>query len=62
MYLIQVIHYNYNYKESAAIFRIVEIDLPYSAQIGFWNPELIISSGLLKSLDLNHLKAVQYLF
>ena len=40
------------------LVRIVEIDLPYSAQIGFWNPELIISSGLLKSLDLNHLKAV----
>ncbi len=38
--------------------RIIETDLPYSAQIGFWQPELIISKGLLKTLDINHLKAV----
>ncbi len=40
------------------LVRIVELELPYSAQIGFWKPELIVSSGLLQSLDLDHLKAV----
>ncbi|MGB5714031.1 MAG: M56 family metallopeptidase [Waterburya sp.] len=38
--------------------RILETDLPYSAQIGFWHSELIISSGLLATLDEPHLTAV----
>ena len=38
--------------------RIIPADLPYSAQIGFWQPELVISSGLLASLDREHLAAV----
>ena len=38
--------------------RILEIDFPYSAQIGFWQSELVISQGLLKSLDSEHLQAV----
>ncbi len=38
--------------------RIIPVDLPYSAQIGFWQPELVISTGLLASLDGEHLAAV----
>ncbi|MDJ0661607.1 MAG: M48 family metalloprotease [Crocosphaera sp.] len=38
--------------------RIIETNLPYSAQVGFWNSELIISNGLLNTLDNDHLKAV----
>lgn len=38
--------------------RILETDFPYSAQIGFWHSELVVSQGLLKSLDREHLKAV----
>ena len=38
--------------------RILDISFPYSAQIGLWNPELVISQGLLDSLDDEHLQAV----
>ncbi len=38
--------------------RILEIDFPYSATIGFWHSELIVSRGLLKILDIAHLEAV----
>lgn len=38
--------------------RILETDFPYSAQIGFWHSQLVVSQGLLKSLDREHLKAV----
>ncbi len=38
--------------------RILETDLPYSAQIGFWHSELIISRGLVTVLDEAHLAAV----
>jgi Zn-dependent protease with chaperone function len=38
--------------------RIFAHDLPYIAQIGFWNSELVISKGLLNTLDLEHLTAV----
>lgn len=38
--------------------RILPIDLPYSAQIGFWQPELVVSQGLLRTLDEEHLQAV----
>jgi Zn-dependent protease with chaperone function len=38
--------------------RILEFDLPYSAQIGFWKSELVISRGLLTALDGEHLAAV----
>ncbi len=38
--------------------RILETDLPYSAQVGFWDSELIISNGILSTLDDEHLKAV----
>jgi Zn-dependent protease with chaperone function len=38
--------------------KILEIDFPYSAQIGFWQPKLVISQGLLNTLDREHLQAV----
>ena len=38
--------------------RIIPADLPYSAQIGFWQPELVVSTGLLDCLDREHLAAV----
>jgi Zn-dependent protease with chaperone function len=38
--------------------RILETELPYSAQIGFWCSELVISTGLVASLDREHLNAV----
>ena len=41
-----------------ATARIIDTDLPYSAQIGFWQSELVISSGLIATLDEEHLAAV----
>lgn len=38
--------------------RILEFELPYSAQIGFWKSELVISRGLLTTFDREHLAAV----
>jgi Zn-dependent protease with chaperone function len=38
--------------------RIFAHDFPYSAQIGFWDSELVVSEGLLNTLDLEHLTAV----
>ncbi len=38
--------------------RIIELELPYSAQIGFWQPKLVVSRGLLNTLDREHLDAV----
>ena len=38
--------------------RILDTDFPYSAQIGFWHSELVISRGLLSTLDEEHLQAV----
>jgi Zn-dependent protease with chaperone function len=38
--------------------RILDSIAPYSAQIGFWQPELIITQGLLDTLSLAHLEAV----
>ncbi len=38
--------------------RIVDSIAPYSAQIGFWQPELIVTQGLLELLDTAHLDAV----
>ncbi|MBF2018651.1 MAG: M56 family metallopeptidase [Hydrococcus sp. C42_A2020_068] len=40
------------------IARILETNFPYSAQIGFLNPELVISKGLLNILDREHIIAV----
>lgn len=38
--------------------RILDIDLPYSAQVGFWEPELMVSRGLMESLTDAQLQAV----
>jgi len=38
--------------------RILETNIPYSALIGFWQPELVVSEGLLQTLDRDHLQAV----
>jgi Zn-dependent protease with chaperone function len=38
--------------------RILDTDFPYSAQVGFWNSQLVISQGLLDTLDEEHLQAV----
>ena len=38
--------------------RIIELDLPYSAQIGFWRSQLVMSQGLIATLDSEHLSAV----
>ncbi|MBD2020909.1 M48 family metalloprotease [Leptolyngbya sp. FACHB-36] len=38
--------------------RLIDSRMPYIAQVGFWRSELIVSQGLLKTLDEEHLKAV----
>lgn len=38
--------------------RLFETDIPYSALIGFWQPELVVSQGLLDSLTPEQLDAV----
>jgi Zn-dependent protease with chaperone function len=38
--------------------RVLDVATPYSAQIGFWQPELLVSQGLVDSLDSEHLQAV----
>jgi len=38
--------------------RIVNTPLVFSAQVGFWQPELVVSQGLLETLDADHLQAV----
>jgi Zn-dependent protease with chaperone function len=36
--------------------RLLQHSTPYIAQIGLWNPELVISEGLLETLDESHLQ------
>ena len=38
--------------------RILDLPTPYSAQIGFWQSKLVITQGLLDTLDSEHLAAV----
>ena len=38
--------------------RLLPLDVPFIAQVGLWNPEIVISQGLLTQLDADHLKAV----
>jgi Zn-dependent protease with chaperone function len=38
--------------------RVVDNPLPFSALVGFWQPELIVTKGLLSTLDREHLEAV----
>lgn len=37
---------------------LVDHSVPYSAQIGFWQPALVVTEGLLESLKPQHLEAV----
>jgi len=38
--------------------RVLALDFPYSARVGFWKSELIVTQGLLNLLDQEHLQAV----
>lgn len=38
--------------------RLLDAKVLFSAQIGFWQPELVVSQGLLENLDIAHLEAV----
>jgi hypothetical protein len=38
--------------------RILDLDFPYSARVGLWDSELVITRGLLELLDGEHLTAV----
>jgi hypothetical protein len=37
--------------------RILDNPIPFSALIGFWQPELLVSQGLLNTLDSAQLQA-----
>jgi hypothetical protein len=38
--------------------KLIDIDVPFAAQIGFWRSRLFVSTGLLNTLDNCHLEAV----
>ncbi|MEG3438954.1 M56 family metallopeptidase [Pannus brasiliensis CCIBt3594] len=38
--------------------RIIDLDFPYSARVGLWDSELVITRGLLELLDEEHLSSV----
>jgi Zn-dependent protease with chaperone function len=38
--------------------RLLDLPAPYSAQIGFWQPELVVTQGLIDTLTTEHLSAV----
>jgi len=38
--------------------KLLNLELPYSALIGFWQSEVVVSKGLLNILDTEHLTAV----
>jgi Zn-dependent protease with chaperone function len=38
--------------------RLIPLELPFIAQIGLWQPQLVISQGLLSLLEPQHLEAV----
>ena len=45
-------------KITAQKARVLAVNFPYSARVGFWNSELIVTQGLLNLLDQEHLQAV----
>lgn len=53
----QLVNYEQHSLEDTSA-RIIDTKLLYSAQIGFWQSELVVSSGLLATLDREHLQAV----
>ena len=38
--------------------RVLTTEVPYSAQVGFWQPHLVISQGLVEQFDADHLASV----
>lgn len=38
--------------------RLLDTEVPYSAQVGLWHPTLVVSQGLVDLLDEDHLQAV----
>ncbi|MDX2096553.1 MAG: M56 family metallopeptidase [Leptolyngbyaceae cyanobacterium bins.59] len=40
------------------IAHLLEIPTPYIAQVGFWHPRLVVTQGLLHTLEPEHLQAV----
>ena len=53
----EIRHYTKGFTQNQPT-RILNTPFLYSAQIGLWNPELVVSQGLLDSLDDEHLQAV----
>ena len=45
-------------KITAQKARVLAVNFPYSARVGFWKSELIVTQGLLNLLDQEHLQAV----
>jgi Zn-dependent protease with chaperone function len=45
-------------KITAQKARVLAVDFPYSARVGFWKSQLIVTQGLLNLLDQEHLQAV----
>lgn len=55
---IQQIRQNPLIEVNGAPARLLDTTLLYSAQVGFWRSELVVSQGLLDHLDAEHLAAV----
>ncbi len=43
---------------TGTIARILPMELPFVAQVGFWTPEIVVSQGLLTALSAEQLRAV----
>ncbi|MFS8810595.1 M56 family metallopeptidase [Synechococcus sp. R65.1] len=37
---------------------VLDLEIPFAAQVGVWNSQLVVSRGLLQQLDEEHLRAV----
>ncbi len=37
---------------------VLNLEIPFAAQVGVWKPQLVVSRGLLEQLDEEHLRAV----
>ena len=37
---------------------VLDLEIPFAAQVGVWKPQLVVSRGLLEQLDEEHLRAV----
>ncbi|GAB4381802.1 MAG: M56 family metallopeptidase [Elainellaceae cyanobacterium] len=57
----QSIHHIYAYPQSdfnGTSGRVLDVSTPFAAQIGFWQPELVLSRGLIRLLSPEQLEAV----